>query len=338
MTIAADSPDATAMANREVVVDVQDLHVAFPRGRGREVSVVNGVSFSLRRGEALGIVGESGSGKTITSLSLLGLVPRPGIVRAGRIVVDGIDVAELDERRWPAIRGKNVSMVFQDALSGLNPVRSVGSTLTEAISRHQDVGAKEAKQLAIKAIAAVGIPDPEARFDLYPHQLSGGLRQRVMIALALVNRPGVVIADEPTTALDATIQAQILELLGELITDAGLILITHDLGVAAAVCDRIAVMYGGRFVEIGPVDNVLSEPQHPYTAGLLEAVPRFRPERAPLVPIPGAPPAPERMPPGCAFAPRCSRALDKCANDVPALEGAPDHPVACWNPVSIGPT
>jgi oligopeptide/dipeptide ABC transporter ATP-binding protein len=317
----------------EVAVAVENLRVSFPAGRRHHVPVVNRVSFTVRRGEALGIVGESGSGKTMTSLALLGLVPAPGRVEADRIELNGIDVLALSQRSWPDVRGRVVSMIFQDALSGLNPVRSVGSTLVEAIRRHQGVGSAEAKRIAIATLGAVGIPDPAARFDVYPHQLSGGLRQRVMIALALVNRPSVVIADEPTTALDATIQAQILELLSELVTEAGLILITHDLGVASAICDRIAVMYAGRFVELGPVGDVLSEPLHPYTAGLLEAVPRFEPERKPLVPIPGSPPPPARLPQGCAFAPRCPRVTERCRAQRPELVAEHKHPVACWNPV-----
>ena len=315
------------------VLEVENLRVSFPSGRGETVSVVKGVSFGMSRGEALAIVGESGSGKTMTSLSLLGLVPSPGVVQADRIVVDGIDVANLGRRQWPAVRGKNIAMVFQDALSGLNPVRTVGSTLVEAIRRHQDLSRDEAKTLAIRTFRSVGIPEAEARFEVYPHQLSGGLRQRVMIGLAVVNRPSVVVADEPTTALDATIQAQILELLEEIVSDAALILVTHDLGVAASICDRVAVMYAGRFVEIGPVDDVLSMPRHPYTSGLLAAVPRFERRKKALVPIAGTPPSPEEVGEWCAFAPRCTRALERCSVERPPLGALDGHPVACWNPV-----
>lgn len=315
------------------VLDVSNLRVSFPTNHRQRVEVVKGVSFSMSRGEALAIVGESGSGKTMTSLSLLGLVPRPGTVEADRLVVDGIDFAGLGKKDWPAVRGKNIAMVFQDALSGLNPVRTVGSTLVEAIRRHQDIGSDAAKKVAIETIRAVGIPEPEERFGVYPHQLSGGLRQRIMIALAVVNRPSVVVADEPTTALDATIQAQILELLQEIVSDAALILVTHDLGVAASICDRVAVMYAGRFVEIGPVGVVLGRPRHPYTAGLLAAVPRFERQRKPLVPIPGTPPTPDAVGDWCAFAPRCPRALDRCSQERPPLESLDGHPVACWNPV-----
>ena len=319
-------------AHGGLALDVANLTVSFPGSDGGVMPVVDGVSMELRRGEALGIVGESGSGKTMTSLALLGLVPRPGRVRADRIVVDGIDVAGLGDRRWPAIRGKHISMVFQDALSGLNPVRTVGSTLVETVRRHQHLSRVDAKAKAIEAISAVGIPEPETRFDTYPHQLSGGLRQRVMIALALINRPAVVVADEPTTALDATIQAQILGLLRELMTDAALILVTHDVGVAAAICDRVAVMYAGRFVEVGPVDELLTAPHHPYTSGLLAAVPTFDRDRAPLVPIPGSPPNPAEIGRGCAFAPRCARALERCGVERPELLEDRGHPTACWNP------
>ncbi|MDH3247672.1 MAG: ABC transporter ATP-binding protein [Acidimicrobiia bacterium] len=331
MKSAPGSSSARAIAAS--VLEVEDLRVSFPHGRADRVEVVKGVSFSMSRGEALAIVGESGSGKTMTSLSLLGLVPKPGDMRAARLMVDGLDVTALGKREWPAVRGKNIAMVFQDALSGLNPVRTIGSILVEAIRRHQGLSTDEAKELAIKTIAAVGIPEPAARFGVYPHQLSGGLRQRVMIALAIVNRPSIVVADEPTTALDATIQAQILELLQEMVTDAALILVTHDLGVAASICDRVAVMYAGRFVEVGPVDAVLSRPRHPYTAGLLAAVPRFERQRKALIPIPGSPPSPDDVGAGCPFQPRCARAQDRCAVERPPLEVLDGHPVACWNPV-----
>lgn len=316
------------------MLEVEDLRVSFPRGRRDRVEVVKGVSFSMLRGEVLAIVGESGSGKTMTSLSLLGLVPAPGEFHATRLMVDGLDVTSLGKKEWPAVRGKRIAMVFQDALSGLNPVRTIGSTLVEAVKRHQGLSTAEAKALAVKTIESVGIPEPQARFDVYPHQLSGGLRQRVMIALAIINRPSIIVADEPTTALDATIQAQILELLQEIVTDAALILVTHDLGVAASICDRVAVMYAGRFVEVGPVDVVLSRPRHPYTAGLIAAVPRFERQRKALIPIPGAPPLPDDIGVGCQFEPRCQRSTERCALERPALESLDGHPVACWIPVT----
>lgn len=313
-------------------LDVEDLYVSFPSRRGR-VTVVNGVSFRLERGQTLAIVGESGAGKSMMSLALLGLTPKPGSATASRMVVDGIDVTDLRDKGWSRVRGKNISMVFQDALSGLNPVRSVGSVLMETIRRHQRLSTEQVRETALQMIESVGIPDAETRLKVYPHQLSGGLRQRVMIALALVNRPAVLIADEPTTALDATIQAQILELLLEMVTDAALLLITHDLGVAASISDQVAVMYAGRFVEIGPTDEVLRRPGHPYSSGLLSAVPRFERNKRPLAPIPGSPPSPAEVGRGCPFAARCSRVQDRCRAERPPLADLRGHPVACWNPV-----
>ncbi|MCQ3803016.1 MAG: ABC transporter ATP-binding protein [bacterium] len=330
-TAAAD-PGTEAAAPRRAV-EVEDLCVSFPSPERGKVTVVNEVSFSLDRGRTLAIVGESGAGKSMLSLALLGLTPKPGWVTASRVVVDGIDVTTLNDKGWSKVRGKNISMVFQDALSGLNPVRSVGAVLMEVIRRHQGVSKAQARQAATEMLESVGIPDAKTRLTVYPHQLSGGLRQRVMIALALVNRPAVLIADEPTTALDATIQAQILELLAEMITDAALLLVTHDLGVATSISDQIAVMYAGRFVEFGPTEEVLRRPRHPYSAGLLSAVPRFERERRPLVAIPGSPPSPSEVGQGCPFAPRCTRVQDRCITDRPPLEDLEGHPVACWNPV-----
>jgi peptide/nickel transport system ATP-binding protein len=326
----AAEPAGTAHGDPALTVD--GLRIEFPGGDGVYRPVVEDLSFSVRRGETLGVVGESGSGKTMTALALMGLVPKPGRVAAGAITVHGRRVDGLSPRRWSAVRGRQIGMVFQDALSGLNPVRSVGAVLVEAIRRHQEVSRAEARRLAIDVLGAVGIPKPDERFDVYPHQLSGGLRQRVMIALAIVNHPEVVIADEPTTALDATIQAQILELLAERVADAALVLITHDLGVAASICDRIAVIYAGRLAEVGSVDHILSRPRHPYTVGLIAAVPTFEPERRPMVPIPGAPPSPHEVLPGCAFAPRCFNAIDRCPGDRPPLQIVDERLLACWNP------
>ena len=330
-TPAAELESPQAPARR--ALEVESLRVSFPSPGGGRVTVVNGVSFVLERGRTLAIVGESGAGKSMMSLALLGLTPKPGSASASRMLVDGIDVTALNAKGWSKVRGKNISMVFQDALSGLNPVRSVGAVLTEVIRRHQGLPAEQARRAAVRIIEAVGIPDAETRLKVYPHQLSGGLRQRVMIAMALVNRPAVLIADEPTTALDATIQAQILELLQEMITDAALLLVTHDLGVAAAISDEIAVMYAGRFVEVGPTEEVLHRPGHPYSAGLLSAVPRFERERRPLAPIPGSPPSPAEVGSGCPFAPRCPRVMDRCHAERPPLADLRGHPVACWNPV-----
>jgi oligopeptide/dipeptide ABC transporter ATP-binding protein len=320
------------LASDESVLSVRDLRIEFPDDEGRWFPVVDGVGFDLRRGETLGFVGESGSGKTMTALSLLGLVPEPGRIARGEIRLKGESLRGLGTREWSKIRGRDISMVFQDALSGLNPVRTIGSVLVETIRRHQDVTRGEAREQALEVLAAVGIPEPAERIGVHPHQLSGGLRQRVMIALAIVNKPSVIIADEPTTALDATIQAQILDLLADLAQDSALLLITHDLGVAASMCDRVAVIYAGRLAEVGSVDSILGDPRHPYTAGLLEAVPTFRPERRPLAPIEGAPPSPANVAVGCPFAPRCPRALARCPDDRPVLESLEGRLVACWNP------
>lgn len=316
----------------QAALSVEDLRVEFPDSTGAWHPVVDGISFHVDSGETLGFVGESGSGKTVTALSLVGLVPSPGRVGASKISIGQLRVEALAPKRWPALRGKEIGMIFQDALSALNPVRSIGSLLIEAIRRHQDVRHDRARELAVEALRDVGIPKPDERMKVAPHQLSGGLRQRVMIALAIVNRPGVIIADEPTTALDATIQAQILELLGSLVTKAAMILITHDLGVAASICDRIAVIYAGRLAEVGSADQILKNPRHPYTAGLINAVPSFTRGRVTLVPIDGSPPAPEEVGAGCAFAPRCPRALEKCRTERPELAEVDGRLAACWNP------
>lgn len=321
------------MPENALVVD--GLKVAFPRPEGGNFHAVNGVSLQLARGETLGIVGESGSGKTMLALSLMGLVPKPGSVIAGRIDLLGRNVTDLPENQFRRYRGRDIGMIFQDPMTSLNPVRRVGALLIEAIRRHHPMSRKAARQKALDAFREVGIPSPEQRLDAFPHELSGGLRQRVMIALALVNHPAVIVADEPTTALDTTIQAQILSLMRERLSDAALILITHDLGVAAEICDRIAVMYYGRIVEVGPVADILAEPAHPYTAGLLAAVPRFDFDRPELEPIPGAPPGPADRLSGCAFRPRCGHASDLCA-DAPGLEERGPRRVACFTPLTGG--
>lgn len=314
------------------VVAVDGLRVEFPfPGRGW-LPVVEDVSFTIARGEVLGFVGESGSGKTMTALSLLGLVPDPGRITRGRISINGREVQSLSAKEWSELRGDEIGMVFQDALSGLNPVRSVGSLLVEAVRTHRDLSRAEARRRALETLAAVGIPQPDERLDVYPHQLSGGLRQRVMIALAIINEPPVLVADEPTTALDATIQAQILELLEEQAETRAVLLITHDIGVAASICDRIAVIYAGRLAEVGGAVLTLQHPRHPYSVGLLEAVPRFRQERQALVPIGGTPPTPVDVLDGCAFTPRCPNAIDRCPVDRPPLLEEDGRLVACWNP------
>jgi oligopeptide/dipeptide ABC transporter ATP-binding protein len=319
-----------------MVLAVSDLRVAFPGRGGRWRPVVDGISFEARRGEALGLVGDSGAGKTMTALSLLGLVPPPGRV-AGSIRLLGRELVGLQEREWWALRGQQVGMVFQDALSGLNPVRTVGSLLEEAARRRyggfpRALARRWARERALEALQAVGMPEPRARLGAYPHQLSGGLRQRVMIALAIVNVPQLIVADEPTTALDSTLQAQIVELLRRLLGDAALILITHDLGLAASLCDRVATIYAGRIAETGSAETVLTAPRHPYTAALLAAVPRLGSRELPR-PIPGTAPAFGQRPPGCAFAPRCPNAAALCVRQQPPLEPVEGRLAACWNPV-----
>jgi peptide/nickel transport system permease protein len=318
----------------EMAVELTEMTVSFPSGRGKGagVPVVRGVSLRLRRGETLGLVGESGSGKTMLGLGLLRLVPEPGEV-TGSVRIAGREILDASQRQLRSVRGAQVAMVFQDPMTALNPVRTIGSLLIESIRRHQGLSAAAARELAVQALRQVGVPAAEERMRAYPHTLSGGLRQRAMIALALVNSPVVLVADEPTTALDATIQAQLLDLLRERADQRSraIILITHDLGVAAEVCDRIAVLYAGRIVEIGPTPSLLSTPRHPYTQGLLAARPRLAAggDRVPLHAIPGQPPAPDAGLTGCWFAPRCPLVVPECLSDEPMLRPVGDVEVAC---------
>ncbi|MBL42457.1 MAG: peptide ABC transporter ATP-binding protein [Rhodospirillaceae bacterium] len=329
----------TEMENRdignldnEVILNVKDVVVQFPRPKKKTpFNAVNGVSFELRKGETLGLVGESGSGKSMTALSLLGLVPVPGRIIEGSINLRDRRIDNLPINELRKVRGNDLGMVFQDPMTGLNPVRNIGSQLCESVIRHQNVSKSEALEIAFQALDDVGIPSARDRLEAFPHELSGGLRQRVMIALALINHPEVIIADEATTALDATIQAQILDLFRERLANATMILITHDMGVAAEICDRIAVMYAGRIVETGTIEEVLSSPRHPYTMGLLSAVPRFDIRRPKLVPIPGQPPTAEDIVQGCAFSSRCKFTKENCA-ERPLLEKRDNRQVACWFP------
>jgi len=316
----------------EKLLSIDDVRVTFPHDKFEKFHAVNGVSLEVEPGETLGIVGESGSGKTMLALSMMGLVPRPGIVDGGNIHLLGQPIDRLSEKQLSTIRGRDVGMVFQDPMTGLNPVRKVGSLLIESIQRHRSRSRAEARDLALNTFIEVGIPSPEVRLDSYPHQLSGGLRQRVMIALALVNHPPLIIADEPTTALDATIQAQILELLKVKLSKSALILITHDLGVAAEICDRVAVMYHGKIMELGFMNDVLDNPAHPYTAGLLAAAPRFDWNRPDLEPIPGSPPEAGSIVPGCAFKPRCGFASPAC-EDAPNMKISSYRELACHHPL-----
>jgi oligopeptide/dipeptide ABC transporter ATP-binding protein len=336
MSVASESAADAAQtaASGDTILSVNELVVEFPRpGQPTDFRAVNSVSFDLRQGETLGLVGESGSGKSMTALSLLGIVPAPGKIIEGSINLRGRRIDNLPVNELRRVRGNDIGMVFQDPMTGLNPVRSVGSQLIESVMRHQKVSKNEATELAFQALDAVGIPSPRERLEGYPHELSGGLRQRVMIALALINHPEVIIADEATTALDATIQAQILDLFRERLASATMILITHDMGVAAEICDRIMVMYAGRIVETGTIEEVLSSPRHPYTVGLLAAVPKFDIRRPKLVPIPGIPPTAEDIVRGCPFAPRCQFAEANC-DERPPLDYTEGRMVACWHPRS----
>jgi len=318
------------------VLAVEGLSVSFETEEGR-LRAVQDVSFTLGTGETVGLVGESGSGKSVTSLALMGLVPRPpGIVEGGRALFEGRDLLSMTRRELRRVRGSRIAMVFQDPMTSLNPLLTIGRQLAEVLEIHLGLGRREALRRAARGLGEVGIPDPEARLAEHPHQLSGGMRQRVMIAMALLCRPAVLLADEPTTALDVTIQAQILELIADLQTKQGMavLLITHDLGVVAGRADRVHVMYAGRLVESGPTGELFRRPQHPYTAGLLASVPRLDgdPDR-PLPTIPGQPPDLAALPAGCAFAPRCPVADDACESAVPALGPLPGaRRVACVRP------
>ena len=331
--MAVDEPVRDA-GETEPLLEVRDLSVSFA-SEGGVVSAVRSMSYRVRRGEVLGIVGESGSGKSVSSLAVMGLLP-PHATVSGSVRFNGEELLGRSDRELSAIRGRKISMVFQDPLSALTPVYAVGDQLAEAILVHQHVDKKAAWQRAIELLTLVGIPNPEQRAAAFPHEFSGGMRQRVMIAMVMANNPDVIIADEPTTALDVTIQAQILDVLqtARRATGASLVLITHDLGVIAGVADRVAVMYAGKLVEIGTVDDVFYRPRMPYTLGLLGSLPRLdENERRPLTPIEGQPPSLIALPPGCPFAPRCPLRIAKCAEVEPSLDALPSsgagHSAAC---------
>jgi len=311
------------------LLEVKDLKTHFPTRAGL-VRSVDGVSFYLDRGELLGLVGESGCGKSITALSVMRLIAPPGKIVNGQILFDGKDLLKLSDQEMRQMRGDDIAMIFQDPMTSLNPVYTVGEQIAEALRLHRNLSRKQARQAAIEAMREVAIPDPGRRIDDYPHQLSGGMRQRVMIAMALACNPKLLIADEPTTALDVTIQAQILELLDELRRqrDLAVLLITHDLGVVAEVADRVAVMYTGRIVEESPVEELFARPKHPYTEGLLRSVPKLTSEHVAkkerLETIEGIVPRPTDLPVGCHFAPRCPLRMPTCTvGDIPLydLEG-----------------
>jgi oligopeptide/dipeptide ABC transporter ATP-binding protein len=324
---------------REPLLSVDDLRVEFTTMRGT-VYAVNGITFDVAPGETLGIVGESGCGKSVTSLAILGILARNGRVTGGTANFEGRDLLQLKDRQLRKIRGRDIAMIFQDPMTSLNPVHTVGKQIREALQTHFDLDKKEADERAASLIDRVGIPSAKIRLKDYPHQFSGGMRQRAMIAMALACEPKLLIADEPTTALDVTIQAQILELLREIVAerDTALVLITHDLGVVAGMCERVNVMYAGTFVETATADQLFARPRHPYTLGLLQSIPRLDARRKEaLTPIEGAPRDMLRPPSACPFEPRCRFAVEESAREVPQLrEIEPGHFVACFNPVPAG--
>ena len=301
------------------LLEVRDLRTAFPSKDGM-TPVVDGVSFDLERGKVLALVGESGSGKSMTALSTLRLVPKPGRVTSGSVKLDGEELLSLPVTEMRRIRGGRIGMIFQEPMTCLNPVVRVGAQVAEAILLHESMSKADARSRARELFVEVGIPDPEERLDAYPHHLSGGLKQRVMIAMALSTRPEILIADEPTTALDVTVQAQILDLLRDLQQkrNAAILLITHDLGIVNELADRVAVMYAGRLVEMADRVSLLSDPLHPYTQGLLRSIPALSAPGEPLPEIPGVVPSPDQWPAGCRFSTRCPKRFEPCADQFPA--------------------
>ena len=335
----AQEPREMSVPAADRVLEIEDLHVEFKSPDGL-VRAVDGLSYFVRAGETLGVVGESGCGKSVTALSILRLIPNPpGRISGGSVRFQGTSLLDLPTNELEAIRGNDISMIFQEPMTSLNPLYTVGKQISEALILHQGLSKREAIAHAIEMLRRVSIPEPEARINNYPHQLSGGMRQRVMIAMAICCNPKVLIADEPTTALDVTIQAQILELLRNLqkATGTAIVLITHDMGVVAENADRVLVMYAGRKVEEADVDELFDNPGHPYTKGLLGSIPNLEEvayvdgERARLNEISGMVPSLTDLPAGCAFAPRCSFAIDKCQTTYPPLEEVrPGHWISCW--------
>ncbi len=317
----------------ENLLDVRNLHTSFYTDEGI-VKAVHDVSFSLEQGEVLGVVGESGCGKSVTALSIMGLIASPqGRIIQGQIYFEGQDLLTLSEQEMQEIRGNRIAMIFQEPMTSLNPVYTIGNQIMEAITLHQHLRKKEARKKAIEMLHAVGIPNPEQRVDEYPHQLSGGMRQRAMIAMALSCNPSLLIADEPTTALDVTIQAQVLDLMNGLRTDfdTAIMFITHDLGVIADMADDVVVMYLGKIVEGSNVRSIYHDPKHPYTQGLMNSIPSLATQKERLVPIKGVVPDPFEVPVGCGFEPRCPHAMEICKKQIPPLkEVASQHWAACW--------
>ena len=315
----------------DVVLDVQNLRVEFPTRKG-VLTAVDDISLQIRRGEILGVVGESGAGKSMTGMSILGLLEPPGRIAAGTIHLSGDRIDELDDRAMQSVRGRRIGAIFQDPLTSLNPLFRVGDQLVETIRLHTDLDKSAARERAKELMREVGIPAVEERIDSYPHQFSGGMRQRIVIALALCAEPELIVADEPTTALDVSIQAQITALLKRLCRERGtaVMLVTHDMGVIAETADRVAVMYAGRLAEIGSVDDLVRRPRHPYTTGLMGSIPSLRKDVEELQMIPGSMPRLNAIPPGCAFNPRCSHAGPRCRTEVPKIAREETTGAACW--------
>jgi len=321
----------------DALLSVRDLAVTFGLRGQKPMPAVDEVSFDIRPGQHVGLVGESGSGKSVTSLAIMGLLPSRGVKISGEVRYGGRNLLEASSSEMNELRGREIAMVFQDPMTSLNPVIPIGKQLTEVLRRHTKADRAEAMDRAEALLKKVGIPDPGRRLGEYPHQLSGGMRQRVLIAISLACEPKLLIADEPTTALDVTIQAQVLEVLKDLVsdTDAALLMITHDLGVVAGLCDEVNVMYSGRIVEATNRSRLFGEPRHPYTGGLLESIPRLdSPRGTPLRPIPGSPTQTIPWTEGCAFSPRCRNKIDLCTEQTPALDELADRRLRCFNPLT----
>jgi peptide/nickel transport system ATP-binding protein len=314
-----------------MILEVEGLTVQFPTRRG-VLTALDSISFAIAPGEVLGVVGESGAGKSITGLAVIRLLEPPGRIAAGEVRLEGRRIDKLPHEEMRRIRGRKIGVIFQDPLTSLNPLYTIGQQLEETILTHLDLSPRAARERALSLLREVGIPAPEARYNNYPHHFSGGMRQRVVIALALAAEPRLLIADEPTTALDVSIQAQIITLLKRLAAERGaaVMLITHDMGVIAETAQRVAVMYAGRIVEIGPVRDVIHAPRHPYTVGLMGSIPRIGARKTRLLQIDGAMPRLNAIPAGCAFNPRCPRRFERCAHDRPDLLPAGTSRAACW--------
>jgi len=314
-----------------MILEVKDLTVQFPTRRGT-LTAVDSISFSIEPGEVLGVVGESGAGKSITGMAVIGLLEPPGRIAAGEVRLEGQRIDNLPHEALRRIRGRRIGVIFQDPLTSLNPLYTIGRQLEETILTHLPLSKTQAKERALSLLREVGIPAPEARYDHYPHHFSGGMRQRVVIALALAAEPRLLIADEPTTALDVSIQAQIIALIKRLAAERGaaVMLITHDMGVIAETAHRVAVMYAGRIAEIGPVRDVIHAPRHPYTVGLMGSIPKVGSHQSRLMQIEGAMPRLNAIPPGCAFNPRCPKRFERCVLERPALLDAGTSRAACW--------